>query len=109
MKFIVQLFEGKIVHDFTFELIKAQEYFKWMDDPFEIIYVEKDIPLDLENPDEYIPVGSVNFVSDYLNMFLDTDINFSIASNILLGDISSYLNKKRAWNHPSPLQNEYVL
>lgn len=69
MKFIVQLFEGKIVHDFTFELIKSQEYFEWMNDPFEIIYVEKDIPLDLENPDEYIPVGSVNFVSDYLNIY----------------------------------------
>ena len=33
-------------------------------------------------------------LSDYLNMFLDTDIDFKVASNILLGDISSYLNKK---------------
>ena len=34
-------------------------------------------------------------LSDYLNMFFDENIDFSIASNILLGDISSYLNKKR--------------
>ena len=34
-------------------------------------------------------------LSDYLNMYLDTDINFKIASNLLLGDISSYLNKEK--------------
>ena len=28
-------------------------------------------------------------------MFLDSDIDFTISSNILLGDITSYLNKKR--------------
>lgn len=32
-------------------------------------------------------------LSDYLNTFLDTNLNFVIASNLLLGDISSYLNK----------------
>ena len=32
-------------------------------------------------------------LSDYLNNFIDTSINFKIASNLLLGDISAYLNK----------------
>lgn len=32
-------------------------------------------------------------LSDYLNMFIEENIDFVIASNILLGDISSYLNK----------------
>ncbi len=32
-------------------------------------------------------------LSDYLNQFLDTDIDFVIASNLLLGDISKYLNE----------------
>ena len=32
-------------------------------------------------------------LSDYLDLYLDEEIDFSIASNILLGDISSYLNK----------------
>ncbi len=32
-------------------------------------------------------------LSDYLNKFLDTDINLVIASNLLLGDIQFYLNK----------------
>ena len=34
-------------------------------------------------------------LSDYLNIFLNENIDYSIASNILLGDISSYLNKTR--------------
>lgn len=32
-------------------------------------------------------------LSDYLNEFLDTNMDFVIASNLLLGDISFYLNK----------------
>lgn len=34
-------------------------------------------------------------LSDYLNMFIDTNIDFKIASNLLLGDISNYLNNSR--------------
>jgi len=33
-------------------------------------------------------------LSDFLNNFLDSEIDFQTASNLLLGDISSYLNKK---------------
>lgn len=33
-------------------------------------------------------------LSDFLNRFLDKQIDFQVASNLLLGDISSYLNKK---------------
>ena len=32
-------------------------------------------------------------LSDYLNMFIEENIDFKIASNILLGDVSAYLNK----------------
>jgi len=32
-------------------------------------------------------------ISDYLNSYIDTNIDFKIASNLLLGDISAYLNK----------------
>lgn len=45
-------------------------------------------------------------LSDYLNMFLDTDIDFTVASNILLGDISSYLNKKRISIFDTKLEKE---
>ena len=52
------------------------------------IYVEKGI---LEaNAVKLIQNRSL---SDYMNELLDTDINFKVASNILLGEVSAYLNK----------------
>ncbi len=33
-------------------------------------------------------------LSDYLNNFIDTDLNFKEATNLLLGDISAYLNRE---------------
>lgn len=45
-------------------------------------------------------------LSDYLNMFLEEKINFTTASNILLGDISSYLNKKRVSIFDTKLSKE---
>ena len=32
-------------------------------------------------------------MSDFLNTYIDSDLDFVIASNLLLGDIASYLNK----------------
>lgn len=52
------------------------------------IYVEKGI---LEaNAVKLIQNRSL---SDYINELLDTNINFKVASNILLGEVSAYLNK----------------
>ena len=69
-----------------------------------IINIKKDLPYLPEKRKEIYReknISDINIekliahksLSDYLNMFLEDNINFSIASNILLGDISSYLNK----------------
>ena len=79
--------------------------------------VKKDlVMLPLERRKEYSKrgVSDINVdkliankeLSDYLNMFLDTDIDFVIASNILLGDISSYLNKNRVSIFDSKLSKD---
>ncbi len=52
------------------------------------IYLDKGI-----NPINVEKIIQNRYISDYLNKFLDTDINFVIASNLLLGDIKAYLNK----------------
>ena len=67
--------------------------------------VEKTIPmLPDERRSRYIDLGVSEFkakklvnnrsLSDYFNTLLDSNINFDIASNLLLGDISGYLNKE---------------
>lgn len=45
-------------------------------------------------------------MSDYLNQFIDTDLDFVIASNLLLGDIASYLNKNLKNLSDTKLSNE---
>ena len=77
----------------------------YLEDEDIITVKDKLVMLPKERREEYSKrgVSKVNIekliankeLSDYLNMFLEENIDFSIASNLLLGDISSYLNKKR--------------
>ena len=59
MKFIVQ--NMKVPWDFIMELYRAEEYWKWRDNPFKIYY---DIPKN-ENIQDLCPVGSVEFVCSW--------------------------------------------
>lgn len=45
-------------------------------------------------------------LSDYFNTLLEENMNFKIASNLLLGDISAYLNKKEKLITDTTLTNE---
>ena len=54
------------------------------------IYLERNIlPINVEK------LINNKDLSDYLNSFIKTNIDFKVASNLLLTDISSYLNKNR--------------
>ncbi len=45
-------------------------------------------------------------LSDYLNEFLDTNLNFQVATNLLLGDISGYLNRQEKEINQTELTKE---
>lgn len=65
MKFLIQTVDGQIKHDFSFTLIQSIEYHKWLDPECEMDYVlseNKYLP-------GFIPIGSVEFVSNYLKEF----------------------------------------
>ncbi len=47
-------------------------------------------------------------LSDFLNKFINEDIDFKIASNILLGDISFYLNKNKININNTFLERKFV-
>lgn len=71
MKFLLQTIGKKIVHDFGFALIQSKDYTNWASN-YEMMTIKKHEGLDfsdIKNPDKYIPVGSVDFVSAYLNTF----------------------------------------
>ena len=70
MKFLAQTIGGQIVHDFTFALQRAKEHFDWEErDTLLIDYHEGADFSDVKSPDEYVPVGSVEYVSAYLRAF----------------------------------------
>lgn len=71
MKFLLQTVDKKIVHDFGFALTQSKDYINWASDYYAMT-IRKYEGLDfsgIKNPDKYIPVGSVDFVSSYLNTF----------------------------------------
>ena len=69
MKFLLQTINKKLVHDFTFELTRCEEYHKWIGNPITLRRQESLDFSSVKNPDHYVPVGSVEFVSAYLNKF----------------------------------------
>lgn len=63
MRFLIQTIDGGIKHDFSFTLLQAIDFHKW---------IGNDIKVRLSNgymPSNYIPIGSVEFVSEYILKF----------------------------------------
>lgn len=70
MKFLIQTIGGSIRHDFVFILKEAEHYYNWWnDDPLELKEAEIGDIANIEHPEYYIPVGTVEFVSEYLQTF----------------------------------------
>jgi hypothetical protein len=64
MIFLIQTIENTVKHDFSFTLLESIDYHKWLSD-MDIEYILSEKPC-VAN---CIPVGSVEFVSEYLNTF----------------------------------------
>lgn len=77
MRFLLQTVGGRIVHDFTFALERAREYYTWYNvgkeprfrEPFIIRRMDASRLDEVRRPDLYVPVGEVGFVSEYLRRF----------------------------------------
>ena len=71
MKFLIQTYNGKVEHDFSFSLIESIKYNNWLRQSDEITYVLSDTIGDFEG---YIPSGSVEFVENYIKKWFKKDI-----------------------------------
>ena len=68
MKFLIQKIDRKIKHDFSFTLIQAIDYHRWHDKKSKICYSFcNDVKLINPYLLEVVPIGSVEFVCEYLN------------------------------------------
>ncbi|MBP3732143.1 MAG: ATP-grasp domain-containing protein [Bacilli bacterium] len=75
---MVFLVQSGVNFDFCFELRLAKEYYDWLGkETLEIRYEMKD-----NNPDRYIPIGSVEFVSEYLNKFYPSSSKALLPINV---------------------------
>ena len=78
MKFLIQKVNGKVVYDFAFTLLEAIRYNKWLGTEIKIKYLDY---IEVTEPDDiypiqfkpyhktYIPIGSVEFVTEFLGYF----------------------------------------
>ena len=66
MTFLVQTYEGKVLHDFSFTLIESVKYQNWYTNTndFQIIFTDNPTPIPQCG---IIPCGSNEFVTKYLN------------------------------------------
>lgn len=77
MKFIIQTINGQVKHDFSFTLIESLEYYNWFYDNTETMYILSDtIDGDINEweRNDVIPIGSVEFVNDYLKKYYNKEM-----------------------------------
>lgn len=65
MKFLIQTYDGVVKHDFSFTLMESCRYQNWMrqSDDFQFKLTDEEMFAN------YIPVGSVDFVENYLKEY----------------------------------------
>ena len=80
MKFLIQKINGKVTHDFSLTLLESIRYQNWLNNTVCFKYKFINTKSDGKNFDpvnfksfhkNYIPIGSVEFVCEYLKLFHD--------------------------------------
>lgn len=86
MKFLIQTYDNEVTHDFSFTLVESCKYLNWIrgSEDFECKYTDETFEKPFEEQHlhtSYIPVGSVEFVQNYLKLYYDltvTPINIPV-------------------------------
>lgn len=74
MKFLIQTVNKKVVHDFSFTLLESIKYMNWYSNSKDIKYRLTDKFVYNKRLANYIPIGSVEFVTDFINTFYGKEI-----------------------------------
>lgn len=74
MKFIIQTKDGQIIHEFSFALLESIKYQKWLgNDTIEVLLSDSIWSYNGILYPGYIPIGSVDFVTEYLMRYYDKE------------------------------------
>ena len=102
MKFLIQTVNDEIVHDFSFQLKEAIRYRNWYYNS-NIDMIEYTNSVTPEYKEGYCPVGSVEFVSYYLEKYFNKQLNpinvpeslYKYANRrIVIGNEDSYIENE---------------
>ena len=82
-KFLLERVGKNLIFDFERELENTKSYADWRQDPMEIIYSDDNgsVP-ELSNPKDYVPVGSIEFVSEYVKKYFHDHTKGLIPINV---------------------------
>lgn len=69
MHFLVQKVDGRVVHDFSFALLQAKEWYDWSGKEKLFIRFSDGNFDGIRIPGLYVPVGDIAFVSSFLSRF----------------------------------------
>jgi hypothetical protein len=107
MTFLIQTIYGDIVHDFIFYLLDAIKYQNWYNKERVYKYIESEVPLysNKFSGEEIIPIGTVEFVLEFLKTYYNMD-------NIKPINIPEELNKKKylkrsVWDYDPKTARKY--
>ena len=88
MIFLIQTIDGKVVHDFSIKLLEAIKYHKWLDSTCDMKYVLSNDCILIPG---FCPIGSVEFVQEYLSkVYLKSVLPINIPESLL---VSKYTNR----------------
>jgi hypothetical protein len=91
MKFLIQTINNEIKHDFCFTLIETIDYNNWFYNNNDLKYILSDKP----NIENCIPIGTVEFVSQYLKSYYNKEPKpINVPSELF----SYYFTKRNIFN-----------
>jgi hypothetical protein len=109
MKFLIQKVDGKVVHDFSLTLLESIRFQKWLGNDVTVKYVNtiqrgnNEVIVNFKDVHKnYVPVGSVEFVCEFLKTFYNVtplpinvpEVLFKYAGRVIFnGDEAKLLGK----------------
>lgn len=91
-KFLIQSVNGKIVYDFSFHLIKAIEFNNWFRNEKVYDYILSETIIGYP---ECIPIGSLDFVFDYLEAYENIERKYIKPINVPMDLLNEKYTKRK--------------
>lgn len=109
MKFLLQTVEGRVRHDFVFEMEHAIDYQRWRGNEVDAVYCSLEEVrdgctslIDSDEVREYVPIGTIEFVHSFIDKFIKEDGSKELkplnVPEVLFGNAGGEIANCALWN-----------